>query len=174
MSTEKVYEVVPGYGDITVDFKWADCNQSDPLTHGSVGEAVGEELADLLWDEPPEEWPGVLEVELYVPYEVTEQRIEYFADNLLEMLQEQLDEDDEFGHPEEPVEFANPEACKEAMRGAVGFAMRDRPIYWCRVIKTIQVKVMEWVQAEKPGWVRPTGSKDPKDGAIVDSGLSLV
>jgi hypothetical protein len=160
-----VVENVPGYGDISIEFQWADCEESERLTHGSVNEAVGEHLEERLYGVPPKRWPDTLDVDLYVQNEVTEEAVNGFAARLLTTLQDILDEDEEYGHPDDTVDWNDEEACRAKMREAVGFCMRNREIYYCRVVKTVEVNVMEWVKTVEPEWVRPTGSQDPAETA---------
>ena len=116
-----------------------------------------------LWDRAPDFWPKTVDVVLHVRNVVTSEAINRYADQILEDLQVTLDEDVIYGHPEKIVEWYDSEAVTVAMRQAVGFAMRNREIYYCQPVKTFTVNVREWVEANAPEWVRPTGAMEPPE-----------
>ncbi len=162
--SEAKAEIIAGYdGVIDIPYTYVDCEQSESLSHTDIDECIGANLDECLWGLHPDRWPKVVEVELYVRNEVTEKAVNRFADRALETLQEELDEDEEYGHPEERVELGDPEAAKEAMRQAVRVIMRERDIWYCRSVKTFEVDVRAWVSANEPTWNRETGSKPPHD-----------
>lgn len=156
-------ETVVGYGHITEPFDWVDQPDQERLTYKSVNEAVGTLLDEWLCGVAPAEWPETIELCLSKEHEVTEEDVTWPSERLFETLMEMLDEHEKWGHPDEPVEPKNLEACREAMKKAVGFIMRDRPVYWCREVKTIEVNVRQWVESNEPDWLRPTGAQEPEE-----------